>query len=84
MVSFITYLALLAILKTHIHCEISIHCTVRLLKKAQKKAQFSFCEQRKAFHYEIVVRGIQPYFLHGGERLACFEMQPRQRRFGKF
>ena len=48
--------------------------------QAQKKAlnQFSFCEQRKAFHYEIILRGIQPYFLHGGERLACFEMQPRQ------
>ena len=44
--------------------------------QAQKKAlnQFSFCEQRKAFHYEIILRGIQPYFLHGGERLACFEM----------
>ena len=28
--------------------------------------QFSFCGQREAFHSEIVLRGIQPYFLHGG------------------
>ena len=46
---------------------------VQVIEKAQKKAQFSFCGQRKAVHYEIVFRGIQPYFLHGGERLACFE-----------
>ena len=30
--------------------------------------------ETKAFRYEIVFRGIQPCFLHGGlERLACFE-----------
>ena len=46
---------------------------VQVIEKAQKKVQFSFCWQRKAFHYEIVYRRIQPYFLHGGERLACFE-----------
>ena len=46
---------------------------VEVTEKAQKKAQFSFCGQRKAFHYEIAYRGIQPYFLHCGERLACFE-----------
>ena len=57
---------------------------VQVIGRAQKKAQSSFCGQRKAFHYEIVLRGIQRYFLHGRERLACFEMQPRQRRFGEF
>ena len=54
---------------------------VQVIERAQKKAQSSFCGQRKAFHYEIVLRGIQLYFLHDGERLACFEMQLRQRRF---
>ena len=43
-------------------------------EKVQKNAQFPFCGQTKAFRYEIVSRGIQPCFLHGGsERLACFE-----------
>ena len=43
-------------------------------KKVQKNAQFPLCGQTKAFRYEIVFRGIQPCFLHGGsERLACFE-----------
>ena len=54
----------------------------RLLKKLKRKLSFS--GQGKAFHHEIVLRGIQPCFLHGGKRLACFEMQRRQRRFGKF
>ena len=57
---------------------------VQVIEKARKKAQFSFWGQRKAFHHEIVLRGIRPYFLHGGERLACFELQPRQLRFGEF
>ena len=39
---------------------------VQVIEKLQKKAQFYFCGQRKAFHYEIVLRGIQPYFLHRG------------------
>ena len=39
---------------------------VQVIDKVQKKAQFSFCRKKKAFHYEIVLRGIQPYFLHGG------------------
>ena len=40
----------------------------------QKNAQFPFCEQTRAFRYEIVFRGVQPCFLRGGsERLACFE-----------
>ena len=38
------------------------------------KRMLSFFGQTKAFRYEIVFRGIQPCFLHGGsERLACFE-----------
>ena len=35
-------------------------------KKVQKNAQLSFCGEREAFHQEIVLRGIQPCFLHGG------------------
>ena len=35
-------------------------------EKVQKNAQFSFCGGREAFHQEIVLRGIQPCFLHGG------------------
>ena len=43
-------------------------------QKVQKNAQFPFCGQTAAFRFEIVFRGIQPCFLHGGsERLACFE-----------
>ena len=45
---------------------------IQVIEKAQKKAWFSFCGQNKAFHYEIVLRGIQ--FLYGGERLVYFEM----------
>ena len=39
---------------------------VQVTEKVQKKAQLFFCRQMKAFHYEIVHRGIQPSFLHGG------------------
>ena len=39
---------------------------VQVIEKVQKKAQFSFCRQMKAFHYEIVLRGIHLSFLHGG------------------
>ena len=35
-------------------------------EKVQKNAQFSFCGEREAFHQEIVLRGIQPCFLHDG------------------
>ena len=43
-------------------------------EKVQKNAQFPFCRQTRAFPYEIVFRGIQPCFLHGGsERLGYFE-----------
>ena len=35
-------------------------------EKVQKNAQLSFCGEREAFHQEIVLRGIQPCFLHGG------------------
>ena len=34
-------------------------------EKVQKNAQLSFCGGREAFHQEIVLRGIQPCFLHG-------------------
>ena len=43
-------------------------------EKVQKNARFPFCGQTEAFRYEMIFRGIQPCFLHGGsERLACFE-----------
>ena len=43
-------------------------------EKVQKNAQFPFCRQTRAFPHEIVFRGIQPCFLHGGsERLGYFE-----------
>ena len=35
-------------------------------EKVQKNAQLSFCGESEAFHQEIVPRGIQPCFLHGG------------------
>ena len=35
-------------------------------EKVQKNAQLSFCGGREAFHHEIVLRGIQPCFLHDG------------------
>ena len=62
---------------------------VQVIEKAQKKAQFSFCGQRKALHYEIVLRGIEPYFLHGEALVGLFSavlksVQSRQRRFGEF
>ena len=43
-------------------------------RKFKRMLRLLFCEQTKAFRYEIVFRGIQTCFLHGGsERLACFE-----------
>ena len=43
-------------------------------REVQKNAQFPFCGQTRDFCHEIVLRGIQPCFLHSGsERLACFE-----------
>ena len=35
-------------------------------EKVQKNAQLSSCGEREAFHQEIVLRGIQPCFLHDG------------------
>ena len=35
-------------------------------EEVQENAQLSFCAEREAFHQEIVLRGIQPCFLHGG------------------
>ena len=41
-------------------------------EKVQKNAQLSFCGEREAFHQELVLRGIQPCFLHGGAHgLKC-------------
>ena len=54
----------------------------RLLKKLKKKAQFSFWGQRKAFHYRLFFEEVNLIFFIA-ERLACSEMQPRQRRFGE-
>ena len=34
--------------------------------KVQKNAQLPFCAAREAFHQEIILRGIQPCFLHDG------------------
>ena len=43
-------------------------------RESSKECSVSFCGQTRAFRYEIVFRGIQPCFLHGGsECLACFE-----------
>ena len=35
-------------------------------EKVQKNAQLSFCGGSEAFRQEIVLRGIQPCFLHDG------------------
>ena len=41
-------------------------------RKFKRMLSFRFCGQTRAFHYEIVFRGIQPCFLHGGsERLPA-------------
>ena len=37
-------------------------------EKVKKNAKLSFCGGGEAFHQEIVLRGIQPCFLHGGAR----------------
>ena len=34
-------------------------------ESSKECAQLSFCGEREAFHQEIVLRGIQPCFLHG-------------------
>ena len=34
-------------------------------RESSKNAQTPFCEQTKAFRYEIVFRKTQPCFLHG-------------------
>ena len=53
---------------------------IQMKREIQWNAQFPFCGQTKAFRYEIVFRGIQPCFLHGGsERLACFEPTKAER-----
>ena len=35
-------------------------------RKGLKECSVSFLWKTKAFRYEIVIRGIQPCFLHGG------------------
>ena len=35
-------------------------------RESLKNVQFSFWGGREAFHEQIVLRGIQPCFLHGG------------------
>jgi len=39
--------------------------------KFEKNVEIPFCGQGKGFRYEIVLRGIQPCFLHG-EALGLF------------
>ena len=57
--------------------------SVQVIEKAQKKAQFSFRGQRKAFHYRLFFEEFNLIFFTA-ERFACSEMQLRQRRFGEF
>ena len=35
-------------------------------EKVQKNALLCFCGEREAFDQKIVLRGIQPFFCHGG------------------
>ena len=56
---------------------------VQVVANVQKKVQFSFCGQRKLFIMELFVEEFYRIFFTA-EGLACFEMQPRQRRFGEF
>ena len=46
-------------------------------EKVQKNAQFSFCGGRKLFINKSFVEEFNHVFFTG-ERLVCFEMQPRQ------
>ena len=46
----------------------------------QKNVQFSFRRQTKAFRYEVVFRGIQPCFCHGGA-LALFWTRALKRSY---
>ena len=50
---------------------------LQVIEKVQKKAQFSFCGQRKSLHHKIVLRGIQPYFLHGGKAATFWRILRR-------
>ena len=59
----------------------------RLLRKLKRKLNVLFVG-KKAFHYEIALRLIQPSLFSSRRNawpvFCCFEMQPRQRRFGEF
>ena len=48
--------------------------SVQVIETAQKKAQFSFCGQRKAFHYILFFEEFNLIFFTA-ERLACSEME---------
>ena len=61
--------------------EISIQCTGYW--KSSKESLVSFCGQRKAFHYGLFFEEFNLIFFTA-ERLACSEMQPRQRRLREF
>ena len=50
-------------------------------RKSSKKCSDSFCGQTRAFHHEIVFRGIQPCFLRGDQSAWLVLNQPRQRGF---
>ena len=50
----------------------------RWKEKVQKSTQFPFCGQTKDSRYEIVFRGIQPSFLHGGSENWLVLNQLRQ------
>ena len=45
-------------------------------EKVQKNAQFPFCGQTRAFRYEIVFRGIQPFFLVSSRRIYPASRSP--------
>ena len=54
---------------------------IQMKREIQWNAQFPFCGQTKAFHYEVVFRGIEPRF-YTADRSAWFVFnQPRQRGF---
>ena len=55
----------------------------RLLGKFKRKSSFLFVGKGKLFIMELFFEEF--YFIFfTAERLACFEMQPRQQRFGEF
>ena len=49
---------------------------VQVMEKVQKKAQFSFCVQRKVFIMKLFFEEFNIVFFKV-DHLTCFEMQPR-------